>query len=118
MPTRTRHREKWLLLAPALLLLSLISLLPFLQTVWTSLTDARITALERKVSFIGLENYIWALTDPDFVAALGRTLYFTAVSVGLEGALGIAVALLLNQRFRGRMFLRIIIILPWRCPQS
>jgi multiple sugar transport system permease protein len=96
--------------------LSLITLLPFLQTVWTSLTDARITANARAVSFIGLENYIWALTDPDFIAALGRTLYFTVVSVGLEGALGIAVALLLNQKFRGRMFLRIIIILPWAVP--
>lgn len=116
MSTRTRNREKWILLAPAILVLSLITLLPFLQTVWTSLTDARITANARAVSFIGLENYIWALTDPDFIAALGRTLYFTVVSVGLEGALGIAVALLLNQKFRGRMFLRIIIILPWAVP--
>jgi len=116
MPKLTRSQEKWVLLAPAILLLSLITLLPFLQTVWTSLTDAKITALERSVSFIGLENYVYALTDPDFMAALGRTMYFTVVSVGLEGALGIAVALLLNQQFRGRMFLRIIIILPWAVP--
>ncbi|TLP65590.1 sugar ABC transporter permease [Parasedimentitalea maritima] len=116
MSAISRSREKWVLLFPAILVLSLITVLPFLQTVWTSFTDAEITAREQQVNWIGLENYIWALTDPDFLEALGRTMYFTAVSVGLEGVLGIAVALLLNQKFRGRWFLRVIIILPWAVP--
>ncbi|NIZ63407.1 ABC transporter permease [Sedimentitalea sp. CY04] len=116
MSAISRSREKWVLLLPAILVLSFITVLPFFQTLWTSFTDAEITAREQQVNWIGLENYIWALTDPDFLDALGRTLYFTVVSVGLEGVLGIAVALLLNQQFRGRMFLRIIIILPWAVP--
>ncbi|KAE9630811.1 carbohydrate ABC transporter permease [Parasedimentitalea maritima] len=116
MSAISRSREKWVLLFPAILVLSLITVLPFLQTVWTSFTDAEITAREQQVNWIGLENYIWALTDPDFLEALGRTMYFTVVSVGLEGVLGIAVALLLNQKFRGRWFLRVIIILPWAVP--
>lgn len=116
MSAISRSREKWVLLFPAILVLSLITVLPFLQTVWTSFTDAEITAREQPVNWIGLENYIWALTDPDFLEALGRTMYFTVVSVGLEGVLGIAVALLLNQKFRGRWFLRVIIILPWAVP--
>lgn len=116
MSAISRSREKWVLLFPAILVLSLITVLPFFQTVWTSFTDAEITAREQPVNWIGLENYIWALTDPDFLEALGRTMYFTVVSVGLEGVLGIAVALLLNQKFRGRWFLRVIIILPWAVP--
>lgn len=111
-----KSREKWILLAPAILLLVLVMVFPFSQTLVTSFTDARITALEREVNWIGFENYIYALTDPDFVDALWRTLYFTIVSVGLEGILGVAVALLLNMEFRGRLIMRALIILPWAVP--
>ena len=116
MTTRTKAVEKWLFLAPAIVLLSLIMLLPFGQTLATSLTDAEISALGTGANWVGLENYAYTLTDPYFGAALGRTLYFTVVSVGLEGILGVAVALLLNQKFRGRMVMRAIIILPWAVP--
>jgi multiple sugar transport system permease protein len=113
---RQRIVEKWVFLAPAIVLLSLIMLLPFGQTLMTSFTDAQISALPEPVQWMGLENYAYALTDPYFGQALGRTLYFTIVSVGLEGVLGVAVALLLNQPFRGRSVMRAIIILPWAVP--
>ncbi|WP_244274672.1 sugar ABC transporter permease [Labrenzia sp. OB1] len=105
-----------MLLAPAMFVLALITMVPLANTLWLSFTDTRITAIAAPVHFIGLENYIYALTDPDFQAALYRTLYFTIVSVGLEGVLGIAVAVLLNQPFRGRLVLRALIILPWAVP--
>lgn len=108
--------EKWLLLAPALLILSALTVAPLARTVWLSFTDAQITAMKQPVHWIGLENYVYALTDPDFVASLGRTLYFTVVSVGLETAIGVAVALLLNQEFRGRTLVRTLLVLPWAVP--
>ncbi|QFT66098.1 Trehalose transport system permease protein SugA [Labrenzia sp. THAF35] len=113
---RRQKREKWILLAPALALLALVTLIPLANTLWLSFTDTRISALPEPVHFIGLENYVYALTDPDFQDALFRTLYFTIVSVGLEGILGVAVAVLLNQEFRGRTLLRALIILPWAVP--
>ncbi len=113
---RRQKREKWILLAPALAVLALITLIPLANTLWLSFTDTRISALPEPVHFIGLENYVYALTDPDFQDALFRTLYFTIVSVGLEGILGVAVAVLLNQEFRGRTLLRALIILPWAVP--
>ena len=116
MSNRHKSREKWFFLAPAIVLLSLIMLLPFGQTLATSLTDAEISAIPLTSNWIGLENYAYALTDPYFGTALLRTLYFTVVSVGLEGALGVAVALLLNQNFRGRQVMRALIILPWAVP--
>jgi multiple sugar transport system permease protein len=116
MITRRNTVEKWLFLAPAIVLLSLIMLLPFGQTLATSLTDAEISAVQTDANWVGLENYAYALTDPYFGIALVRTLYFTMVSVGLEGVLGVAVALLLNQNFRGRLVMRAIIILPWAVP--
>jgi multiple sugar transport system permease protein len=116
MTYASRSREAWILLLPATLLLSVTLILPFFQTVATSLTDGEISAAPIKPNWVGLENYVWALTDPYFREALGRTIYFTLVSVGLEGALGVAVALLLNQQFRGRTLMRALIILPWAVP--
>jgi|TARA_R110001583_G_scaffold166948_1_gene319756 multiple sugar transport system permease protein len=111
-----KRLEKWALLSPALVVLGFVTLVPFVQTLWLSFTDARITAISKPVNWIGLENYIYAITDPDFIEALGRTIYFTLTSVGIEGVLGVAVALLLNQKFPGRNVLRFLIILPWAVP--
>lgn len=113
---RRQLREKWFLLAPAMAVLALITLMPLANTFWLSFTDTRISALPTPTHFIGLENYIYALTDPDFQDALFRTLYFTVVSVGLEGVIGVAIAVLLNQQFKGRTLLRALIILPWAVP--
>lgn len=111
-----QKQEAWLLLAPALLILGVITFSPLVKTIWLSFTDAEITALAQKVSWVGLENYVYALTDPDFRDSLGRTIYFTVVSVGFETLLGVAVALLLNLEFKGRAILRTLIILPWAVP--
>ncbi len=48
--------------------------------------------------------------------ALGRTLYFAVTTVTIETTLGLAIAILLNQSFRGRAFVRGLIILPWALP--
>ena len=81
MTTRAKAVEKWLFLAPAIVLLML---LPLGQTLATCLTDAEISALGTGAKWVGLENYAYTLTDPYFGAALARTLYFTVVSVGLR----------------------------------
>jgi ABC-type sugar transport system permease subunit len=51
-----------------------------------------------------------------FWQSMGRTTYFTVISVGLELVLGFLVALLLNQEFKGRSFARTLLILPWALP--
>ena len=111
------HRQAWVLLAPMLLVMFLLTAWPLFRTIWLSFTDAALIGSGGEgPAWIGLENYIYALTDPDFQAAIGRTLYFTVVSVLIEGAIGVLVALLLNQRFYGRNILRVLVILPWALP--
>ena len=111
------HRQAWVLLAPMLLVMFLLTAWPLFRTIWLSFTDAALIGSGGDgPAWIGLENYIYALTDPDFQAAIGRTLYFTVVSVLIEGAIGVLVALLLNQRFYGRNILRVLVILPWALP--
>ena len=116
MDGRRQQREAWLLLAPALIILAVVTVWPLARTVWLSFTDAKITAMKDPVHWIGLENYAWTLTDPYFLKALVRTFYFTVASVGLETVIAIAVALLLNLDFHGRNVLRALIILPWAIP--
>ncbi|MHA6313893.1 MULTISPECIES: carbohydrate ABC transporter permease [Pantoea] len=110
------QRQAWVLLAPMLLVMLLLTAWPLLRTIWLSFTDAALIGSGETPGWIGLENYAYALSDPDFRASIGRTLYFTVVSVTLEGIIGVLVALLLNQKFAGRNILRVLVILPWALP--
>ena len=68
--------------------------------------------------FVVLANYAAVFQSDWFWASLGRTLYFTVVSLVLETVLGLMIALLLNQNFHGAAFLRVLIILPWAIPTN
>jgi len=106
----------FVLLAPLIVVMAAIVGYPFAQTIVLSLTDARLLSGFRASHWVGVENFAYALTDPEFRAAVLRTVYFAFASVGLETALGVLVALLLNQEFRGRAFCRALLILPWAIP--
>jgi multiple sugar transport system permease protein len=88
---------------------------PLLSTIRLSFTDASLVG-NAPMSWVGLENYLYAFTDPDFRDAFFRSLYFAFVSVGVEVVLGVLVALLLNQEFYGRFFVRALVVLPWALP--
>ncbi|WP_413736797.1 carbohydrate ABC transporter permease [Sodalis sp. RH21] len=115
LPQRER-RQAWVLLAPMLVMMFLLTAWPLARTLWLSFTDAALIDSGVMPAYIGFANYLYALTDPDFLASLARTLYFTVVSVAVEGVLGVLVALLLNQHFYGRGVLRVLVILPWALP--
>ncbi|CAI1619412.1 Inner membrane ABC transporter permease protein ycjO [Serratia proteamaculans] len=115
LPQRER-RQAWVLLAPMLLMMLLLTAWPLGRTLWLSFTDAALVGNDITPAWVGADNFIYALTDPDFQAALWRTLYFTLVSVAFEGLIGVLVALLLNQKFHGRNVLRVLVILPWALP--
>ncbi|MEG3111650.1 MULTISPECIES: sugar ABC transporter permease [unclassified Pantoea] len=110
------QRQAWVLLAPMIIVMLLLTAWPLLRTIWLSFTDAALIGSGETPGWIGLENYVYALTDPDFQTSILRTLYFTVVSVAFEGVIGVLVALLLNQKFAGRNVLRVLVILPWALP--
>ncbi len=118
--TRARLRSAFLFLAPMLAVLAVVAGWPLLRTIWFSFTDASLNNLS-DYSFIGFENFYndeWGglLSDPDWWTAVWNTLRFTAISVSLETALGMVVALALNVRFAGRGLLRAVILIPWAIP--
>lgn len=92
-----------------------VTLYPILDTLYLSFFEAP-SGINQPKTFVGLANYQNLLTDPTFWATIGRTLYFTIVSVGLELALGLAIAQLITARPPGWRFLRISLIIPWAVP--
>src|SRR3954469_14587282 len=102
-----------LLLLPASILLGGLLAIPLALGVLLGFKDA--TSGEAG-SYIGLENYRYLLTDPVFrITALNTALY-TLVTVVFKLALGLALALILNQRFAGYRFWRSILLLPYVVP--
>jgi multiple sugar transport system permease protein len=104
-----------LLLAPALVLLGLIFLWPWLHYGWLSLhASSLLTGL--RVLPNGGANWPRLAQDPRFWQDAFQTLRFAGVSVSLELALGLAMALLLHQPSRWRGLLRALVLLPWALP--
>ncbi len=108
-------RTAWLLLVPSLLVILGITLWPVISTFILSFFNAP-TGIQQTRTFVGLDNYINMLKDQTFWETIWRTLYFTMVSVGLELALGLAIAQLIHSRPWGWQFLRISLIIPWAVP--
>jgi trehalose/maltose transport system permease protein len=122
-----KTRTAWLFLAPMLMVLLLVAVWPLGRTIWFSFTDANINNLDA-AQFIGFENYFGEFglfanpnnTDGFFGSDWGisvlNTLKFSIVSVTLETLLGLAVAMLLNQEFKGRTVVRTAVLVPWAIP--
>src|SRR5438093_1311076 len=66
--------------------------------------------------FVGLENYRALLSDPDFRATFVRTMGYTVISVAIELVIGLGLALVIHERFRGRGVVRAAILIPWAVP--
>ena len=109
---QAQTRLAWILLAPSLIVVALIALIPLAQTFWQSLTNARL-ASERPVMFVGLANYANLLTDSDFRWSVWIAVQFTVVTVFFEFVLGLIIALVVNSNFKGRGFMRAAMLVPW-----
>lgn len=110
-----RARVAWLFVAPMLVAVALVAAWPLARTIAFSFTDAYLSDLENWVA-IGFANYVALSQDPLWWQAVGTTLLFTIVSVGLETLLGLAIALTLNAHMPGRGLLRAAVLIPWAIP--
>jgi multiple sugar transport system permease protein len=121
----------YLLLVPAFLVLAVIAFWPLVSTFNMSLHADSISGAAQLGEFVGFENYVNLLTgkldtvalpqpflDPTqpFQSALVVTLIFTIASVFFETIIGFGQALVLDQDFRGRRWVRVAIIIPWAVP--
>ena len=110
-----QRRLAWYLIIPAVLVVVLVIGYPLAQVVVYSFLKYKLDGVT-PASFVGLENYAFVLSDPDWWRAVWNTLIFTFFSVTLETILGLVVALVANAKFKGRTFFRIAILIPWAIP--
>jgi multiple sugar transport system permease protein len=96
-----------------LILLLLLNLYPVIYAGWQSLRDGSLIAAG---DFVGAENYLEVLTDPEFWAAARFTVVFTLVGVFGSWLVGLALALLLKTKIPGKGLFKVLLLLPWVVP--
>lgn len=111
------QRTSWILLLPALLLLLFVYAYPIGRAFWLSLFTENL-GTELKPVFSGFANYARMAGDGRFWQSFWTTTIFTSASVFFELLLGMAIALVLNQKFLGRGLVRTTAILPWALPTA
>ena len=105
----------YLLNAPALILVVLLVAYPIASSFWISLHEYNLKR-PQVFEFVGLGNYVAAFQSDLFRHSLRITAMFTAASVVLVLVIGTGIALVVNETFRGRGFVRALILLPWAIP--
>lgn len=98
----------YLLIAPGFLIYALFILLPILWTVVMSFTDYNL----RTFSFVGLSNYISMFRDDLFKKSVENTVCYSVITIPVTMALALVLAILLNQKIKGRGIFRTLFYMP------
>lgn len=123
LPPESGRRRSWadrddllakIFVAPAILYIIALVGIPFLLAIGMAFSD--ITAGDPSFDFVGLQNYRRAFADPVFWESVRNTLVFTAISMALTVVLAKALAMVLLADFRGKWFVRFLVLLPWTTP--
>src|SRR5919108_5877028 len=113
---RLKVNRNWLALwfmLPAAAFLLLFLAYPLVLGIWLSFTDARIG---RPGVFVGLENYEWLIDDAVFLLSVFNTLLYTGVASVFKFAIGLYLALLLNQHMPFKAMIRAVVLIPFIVP--
>jgi multiple sugar transport system permease protein len=109
------NAKAWALNAPAMVVIALLVAYPIGYSFYVSLQKNNLKRPRTK-RFIGFDNYKALLTDHAFLSALKVSALFVLVVLGLTVVLALILALVLNERFRGRGLLLSLALLPWAMP--
>ncbi|WP_306216443.1 carbohydrate ABC transporter permease [Actinoplanes sp. RD1] len=111
---RRRSWTGWRFVGPFMVVFALVFLAPIAYSIYLSLFKTRLIG---GTSFVGLENYQQALTDPSFWSSLGRVTLFLVVQVPIMLFIALLVALAIDSgRLHGSSFFRVTIFLPYAVP--
>jgi multiple sugar transport system permease protein len=102
------------LMAPAVVYLILVVGYPLVLAFVYAFSDA--TTGSQSLHFVGFQTFIAAVKDPVFLTTLRNTFVFTAISQALVVILSTVLAFVLTANFRGRWFVRFLVLLPWATP--
>lgn len=107
----THQKKTWFYLfsAPVIIALFLVVVTPFIYGIYYSFTDWNGVSQE---SFIGLSNYLKLMKDTEFWTAIWFTMKFSIISIALINVIGLGLALLVTNKFKGANLLRTIFFMP------
>jgi multiple sugar transport system permease protein len=111
-----KHNRNWLgfwFMLPAMGFLILFLAYPLGLGIWLSFTD---TKIGRVGEFIGVENYEWLWDDAIFWLSVTNTLLYTFIASGFKFAIGLYLALLLNENMPFKALLRSVVLIPFIVP--
>ena len=106
-----RRIEPYIWIAPSVILMAVFILIPILSVFQMSLSD--VSKAGKIKGFNGLGNFIKVVKGSAFGLVLQNTLVWTIAVVVLSTVLGFVLALILNNKFRGRKVARAIVVFPW-----
>lgn len=109
---RSQRRLAYMLIAPAVIVMTAVTAYPIGYAIWLSLQRYNLASPD-DTQFIGLQNYQTVLTDRYWWAAFTVTLAITVISVAIEFALGMALALVMHRTIIGRGLVRTAILIPY-----
>ena len=103
-----------ILIIPIVIIRGFTTIYPIIITFINSLYNIKV--LSGIHEFIGLKNYIDVFKDDKIISSIKFTAIWVIVSMLFHVLLGTVLALILNMKFRGRRFLRTIVLIPWAMP--
>jgi len=109
--TLEKKIEPYIWLLPSLILMAVFVVFPILIVFKLSFSEVSKSGLVG--GFIGFKNFADAISLPAFKTVMLNTLYWVVSVVGLSTILGFVIAMVLNQKFRGRKIARAIVVFPW-----
>jgi len=110
---RAERRLAWMLCAPAVAVMALVAIYPVVYAIWLSFQRYDLRFPQDK-TWIGIENYTTILTSTDlWWQAFGITVLITVVSVAIELALGMAIAIVMHRAIFGRGIIRTAVLVPY-----
>lgn len=106
------EKNPWVLLLPGLIVLALLSLIPFGYAINLSIHDVDLSKPYLGNPFVGLANFVNLFKDSRATGAFANTLLIVGGAVAIETLLGLAVAILLNQITKGKTLIIVLFMLP------
>ncbi len=113
---KSRTADRWLTLAPALVLFAAVALVPMAELLAMSVSHIEWLQGKAHWEFVGFDQYARVLSDSLFRAGVVNTLIFAVTAVLVQMVLGFALALMTTRIVRGRTLFRTVFILPILVP--
>ena len=106
-----RKVEPYIWIAPSVILMAIFIVSPIVKVFQLSMS--KVTRAGKVKGFNNFENFTKVIKDPTFALVLKNTLVWTVAVVLISTVLGFILALILNNKFRGRKIVRAIVVFPW-----